>query len=99
VKDPKDVVSAGDRVSVRVLRCKLDKKQIALTMKSQGQGERAAERTGGPPPAADRAASGPRGGGPQQRDRAPNHAPAPSKPATPFNNPFAAALAKKTPPR
>ncbi len=94
VKDPKDVVSAGDRVTVRVLEVKLDKKQIALTMKSErSQGERPAERTSGPPP--------------QQRDRAPHvsdrdrgrPAPAPSKPATPFNNPFAAALAKKTPPR
>ena len=40
VKDPREVVSAGDRVSVRVLEVKLDKKQIALTMKS----ERAAEQ-------------------------------------------------------
>ena len=38
VKDPKDVVSAGDRVTVRVLEIKLDKKQIALTMKSERGG-------------------------------------------------------------
>ena len=55
------------------------------------------ERTGGPPPAAARGAVGSRGGAPAQRDRAPNHPPAPSKPATPFNNPFAAALAKRLP--
>ena len=35
VKDPREVVSAGDRVTVRVLEVKLDKKQIALTMKSE----------------------------------------------------------------
>src|SRR3954468_1288632 len=35
VKDPKDVVSAGDRVTVRVLEVKLDRKQIALTMKTE----------------------------------------------------------------
>ena len=40
VKDPREVVSPGDRVSVRVLEVKLDKNQIALTMKS----ERAQER-------------------------------------------------------
>jgi uncharacterized protein len=34
VKDPRDVVNPGDRVSVRVLEVNLDKKQIALTMKS-----------------------------------------------------------------
>ncbi|MDB4983394.1 MAG: transcription accessory protein, partial [Myxococcales bacterium] len=35
VKDPAEVVSAGDRVSVRVLEVKLDRKQIALTMKAE----------------------------------------------------------------
>jgi uncharacterized protein len=34
VKDPRDVVNPGDRVSVRVLEVNLDKQQIALTMKS-----------------------------------------------------------------
>ena len=37
VKDPREVVSAGDRVTVRVLEVKLDKKQIALTMKSNAR--------------------------------------------------------------
>jgi len=85
VKDPKDVVSAGDRVTVRVLEVKLDKKQIALTMKS----ERGAER---PAPAP----RPPQGQGADRSDRRP---PPPSKPAAPFNNPFAAALAKKSPRR
>lgn len=35
VKDPRDVVNPGDRVQVRVLEINLDKKQIALTMKSE----------------------------------------------------------------
>ncbi len=34
VKDPRDVVNAGDRVTVRVLEVNLDRKQIALTMRS-----------------------------------------------------------------
>ena len=44
VKDPREVVNAGDRVSVRVLEVKLDKKQIALTMKSGSASESRAER-------------------------------------------------------
>jgi uncharacterized protein len=93
VKDPKDVVSAGDRVTVRVLDVKLDKKQIALTMKSQS--ERGAERPTAGSPGAARAPGGP--GGP--RGPGPKGAPPPAKPATPFNNPFAAALANKNPRR
>ncbi|HXJ23867.1 MAG TPA: Tex family protein [Polyangia bacterium] len=84
VKDPKEVVSAGDRVTVRVLEVKLDKKQIALTMKSERQGERPAHSQPTPRPAPG--------------DRRPAPAPAP-KAAAPFNNPFAAALANKTPRR
>jgi len=88
VKDPRDVVSAGDRVTVRVLEVKLDKKQIALTMKSERTSERGAERP------ADRPA--PAGNVGKGGDRRP---PPPQKPAAPFNNPFAAALANKTPRR
>jgi uncharacterized protein len=56
VKDPRDVVSAGDRVSVRVIEVKLDKQQIALSMKSspeitRGPGEQSSgsrdDRRGG----------------------------------------------------
>jgi uncharacterized protein len=39
VKDPRDVVSPGDHVTVRVLEVNLAKRQIALTMKSGGGGE------------------------------------------------------------
>jgi protein Tex len=39
VKDPRDVVSPGDRVAVRVLEVNLSKNQIALTMKSGKSGE------------------------------------------------------------
>jgi uncharacterized protein len=76
VKDPREVASPGDRVSVRVLEVKLDKQQIALSMRSGSQGDVArgprpapAERQGG-------GAKGPR----------PPSAPAPQRP---FNNPFA----------
>ncbi len=84
VKDPREVVSAGDRVTVRVLEVKLDKKQIALTMKS-GR----AQSAPAPRPSDDDR--------PRTSDRASRPAPSapPSKPA-PFNNPFAAALANKT---
>ena len=44
VKDPREVVSPGDRVTVRVLEVKLDKNQIALTMKSERSQERSQER-------------------------------------------------------
>ncbi|HTA19147.1 MAG TPA: helix-hairpin-helix domain-containing protein, partial [Polyangia bacterium] len=82
VKDPRDVVNAGDRVTVRVLEVKLDKKQIALTMK--------AERTERQAPSPPRGPSTPRERGP---------AAPPPRPSTPFNNPFAAALASKLPRR
>ncbi|HEY6461661.1 MAG TPA: helix-hairpin-helix domain-containing protein, partial [Polyangiaceae bacterium] len=47
VKDPRDVVSPGDRVTVRVLEVNLAKKQIALTMKS-GESKGASRRDEGP---------------------------------------------------
>jgi uncharacterized protein len=87
VKDPREIVSAGDRVSVRVLEVKLDKKQIALTMKSQSAGEGRGDRpAAGARPADD--------GRRPPRDRGGPPAAAPAKPA-PFNNPFAAALANR----
>jgi uncharacterized protein len=45
VKDPRDVVNPGDRVTVRVVEVNLAKKQIALTMKSSAEAAR-------PPPKA-----------------------------------------------
>ena len=47
VKDPRDVVNPGDRVTVRVVQVNLAKKQIALTMKS---GAEAARPQDGPRP-------------------------------------------------
>jgi uncharacterized protein len=90
VKDPHEVVSAGDRVTVRVLEVKLERNQIALTMKA----ERAAgapapqERrdSGGPPRGFGAAPSRDRGGPPSSR----GPAPPPPQPKSPFNNPFAA---------
>jgi uncharacterized protein len=86
VKDPREVVSAGDRVTVRVLEVKLDKHQIALTMKTERD---QAERAGGTAERPARTSAGPR------TPNSPPPRPAPGKPATPFNNPFAA-LANKT---
>jgi protein Tex len=37
IKDPRDVVSPGDRVTVRVIEVNLEKNQIALSMKSEGK--------------------------------------------------------------
>jgi uncharacterized protein len=78
VKDPREVVSAGDRVSVHVLDVKLDKQQIALSMKSGSssdvaRGQRSSE-------------SDHRGG--QNRGPRPPSAP-PPQPSRPFNDPFA----------
>jgi uncharacterized protein len=39
VKDPRDVVSPGDHVTVRVIEVNLEKNQIALSMKSEGRTE------------------------------------------------------------
>ena len=49
VKDPREVVSPGDRVTVRVLEVHLAKSQIALTMKSAGGAAR--PQTGAAPDA------------------------------------------------
>jgi uncharacterized protein len=91
VKDPREVVSPGDRVSVRVLEVKLDKQQIALSMKS-GSG---ADVARGPRPSGERSGGGwggqggghnQRGGGTQSGNRGGSPNPAPQRP---FNNPFA----------
>jgi uncharacterized protein len=80
VKDPREVVSPGDRVSVRVLEVKLDKQQIALSMKSGSGGD----VSRGPSPTGDeRRGPGPSRGGPRPP------APPPPQPRSPFNNPFA----------
>ena len=48
VKDPREVVSPGDRVTVRVLEVKREKNQIALTMKMTMTAERAQAPAAGP---------------------------------------------------
>ena len=66
VKDPRDVVSPGDRVSVRVMEVNLAKNQIALTMKSGEQtrpkpnqdGARPRDRGGASPSANTKVSSG-----------------------------------------
>ena len=85
VKDPREVVSPGDRVTVRVLEVKLDKNQIALTMKS----ERGRERSPARPEA--RTERPPRSGTPDRSAPAGSGGGPPAK--TPFNDAFAA-LAK-----
>ena len=95
VKDPREVVSAGDRVTVRVLEVKLDKNQIALTMKSE-RGQKG-PRLGRPPRDRGRtkrqAPARPKGHQPPHGGHHGDWRPPAAKPATPFNNPFAAALA------
>jgi len=55
VKDPREVVKAGDIVTVRVVEVDRDRRRIALTMKTQDEaapprgGDRASARAGGPP--------------------------------------------------
>jgi uncharacterized protein len=85
VKDPREVVNAGDRVTVRVLEVKLDKNQIALTMKAERQAGAATQAAPRPEARGDRAtfARAPQGAPPR-------HPPAPTAKPAPFNNPFAA---------
>ena len=64
MKDPREVVSPGDRVSVRVLEVKLDKQQIALSMRSGSTAD---------------VARGPRPGEQDRRGGGPNAARAPSR--------------------
>ncbi len=93
VKDPAEVVSAGDRVTVRVLEIKLDRKQIALTMKAERSASESQPRQNNATQAAGGARDNRNGGGP--RDNRPAPRPPAPKPAAPFNNPFAAIGQKK----
>jgi uncharacterized protein len=83
VKDPREVVSPGDRVSVRVLDVKLDRQQIALSMKSGSN----ADVARGPRPSGQGNDRNDRPGSWGKGPRGPA-APAP-QPSRPFNNPFA----------
>ncbi len=96
VKDPRDVVNPGDRVTVRVIEVNLEKNQIALSMKpetevvrkqpserpAQPNQERRQDR--GPNRQQNR---GPNQGKDQKRRDDQKRPPAPAKGA--FNNPFA----------
>ncbi len=89
VKDPREVVSPGDRVQVKVLEVDLDKKQISLSMKQAFEAPRR-ERRPQPAEGGDRRQDrGPRGKGrPGDRRGGPPRRPPAPRPV--FNNAFAA---------
>ncbi|MBS1984115.1 MAG: RNA-binding transcriptional accessory protein [Bdellovibrionales bacterium] len=62
VKDPREVVQPGDRVQVRVLEVNLEKKQISLSMRTEGAPARREERRDD---RGDHRRPGPSGGRPQ----------------------------------
>jgi uncharacterized protein len=98
VKDPREIVNPGDRVTVRVLEVNLEKQQIALTMRTDAETSRQMPR--------DRRAETPAENQPRRTDRPKDrgrqdHRPdsrqerKPSRPEKPaFNNPFAEQLSK-----
>ena len=84
VKDPHDVVKAGDVVSVRVKEVDIDRKRIALSMKREVSGTQGAHSKPQPSSGKDRAGKDKPGkAGPQ------NYSAGPAKPAD-DSNPFAA---------
>jgi protein Tex len=85
VKDPRDVVSPGDRVMVRVLEVDVARSRISLTMKSPE-----AQRKREAPPPQKRAAP------PPQKKRPPPPPPRPRHSDKLTQNPFAALAALKT---
>jgi uncharacterized protein len=105
VKDPREVVSPGDRVQVRVLEINLEKSQISLSMKSERPPQ--APRPPRPARAPRQAGTGasarpPQGGGrgrPASAGGGQGGKPSrPSRPPRPTfsNNPFAALAALKS---
>ena len=88
VKDPREVVNPGDRVSVRVLEVNLEKKQIALTMKSERTASAPRGDSSSRPP--ERRDADRRGPAPSNRTGGPSGARPPAPATRPFNNPFAA---------
>ncbi len=86
VKDPRDVVNPGDRVTVRVVEVNLEKKQIALSMKAEAKTERPQPRE----PREKLVATPPRTATnrpPERRDKKPEPKRDSNKGG--FNNPFA----------
>ena len=90
IKDPRDVVNPGDRVTVRVLEVNLEKNQVALTMKGGSKSDKPAarpdQRDARPTARQDRKPD--RGPRDNQKPHQPKQPPRPAKP-TGFNNPFA----------
>ncbi len=84
IKDPRDVVNPGDRVTVRVLEVNLEKNQIALSMKSGGKSEGRPAAKSEPQEKAPADRRPLRG----KEDRKPNQPKPPAQPRG-FNNPFA----------
>ena len=87
VKDPHEVVKAGQVVRVKVLEVDLPRKRIALTMRMSDEAAPKRERH-------DNAPSGNRSQQQRPRDNAPHKAP--RQQAAPMNNAMAEALAKLT---
>jgi uncharacterized protein len=81
VKDPRDVVNPGDRVTVRVLEVNLEKNQIALTMKREAKPREAR------PAMEQRSEQRPKPNFTKDRKPEPKREAKPAKSA--FNNPFA----------
>ncbi len=95
VKDPRDVVKAGDIVKVKVLEVDVARKRIALTRRlddtpapAKASGERDARPAGG----GRRDGGG--GGGARQGGRGPAPGPRPGSSAPPANNALADAFAR-----
>lgn len=96
VKDPRDVVSPGDRVTVRVIEVNLEKNQIALSMKPEAEVVRKQPGEKSSQPNQDRRQDrGPnrqqnRGPHPGKDQKRRDDQKKPAKPAkAAFNNPFA----------
>lgn len=98
IKDPREVVKAGDIVKVKVMEVDLQRKRIALTMRLEqnaadhGNGNQAGQRREARKPAANRGTTGP-GNNSQRQPR-----PARKEPAAPqgaMGAALAAALQKK----
>lgn len=80
IKDPRDVVKAGDIVRVKVLEVDVERKRIALTMRLQDQAPKA-------PPQREARTSGAGNPSPRREERA-------ARREAPSNNAFADAFAK-----
>ncbi|GAB3752876.1 Tex family protein [Lysobacter olei] len=90
VKDPREVVKAGDIVKVKVIEVDIPRKRIALTRRLDDAAPAPRETRGGERDARSGRDAGPRGGGRDgQRSNAPRMQSAP-----PANNALAAAFAK-----